>query len=204
MRLQILETGHRPLQKPLLSLIKHLIGDIPGPILVMSYRRELFGKPFAACLQEGMRGMSAWSLGEVELFAAFVSKLNTCQYWLGDHTAVAVLGLDETTVRAVLADWRTAPINEQLRITLGFLEKLTLSPGEVGPQDIESLRAAEVSEAAIEEVIYVCFLFSVMTRLADAFDFTIPSAQSTSRVARFLYHLSYGAASIPGWVPPGL
>jgi hypothetical protein len=80
MRLRILETGHRPLQKILLSLIKLYARVLPGPVLTMSYRRKLFGRPFAACLQEGMRGAKAWRVGEIELFAAFVSKLNACQY----------------------------------------------------------------------------------------------------------------------------
>jgi hypothetical protein len=80
MRLRVLEAGHRPLQKFFLGLIKRYVGVAPGPILTMSYRRDLFGKFFAACLQEGMRGATEWRLGEVELFAAFVSKLNSCQY----------------------------------------------------------------------------------------------------------------------------
>ena len=81
MRLQILETGHRPFQKVILSFIRAVSGGhVPGPVLVMSYRRELFGKYMAACFQEGMRGGKEWSLGEVELFAAFVSRLNECKY----------------------------------------------------------------------------------------------------------------------------
>jgi hypothetical protein len=80
MRLRILETGHRPLQKVFLVLIKRYIGAVPGPVLTLSYRREVFGRFFAACLHEGMRRATEWRLGEVELFAAFVSKLNACQY----------------------------------------------------------------------------------------------------------------------------
>jgi hypothetical protein len=81
MRLQILENGHRPVQKAILSFIRRVSeGHVPGPILVMSYRRELFGKYLAACLREGMRRATEWTLGEVELFAAFVSRLNECKY----------------------------------------------------------------------------------------------------------------------------
>ncbi len=81
MRLQILEKGHRPLQKIILGFIRRASkGRVPGPILVMSYRRELFGKYLAQCFQEGMREATEWSVGEVELFAAFVSRLNECRY----------------------------------------------------------------------------------------------------------------------------
>ncbi len=81
MRLRILENGFRPLQKVILSVIRVISGGkVPGPMMVLSYRRELCGKYLAACYQEGMRKAIEWSLGEVELFAAFVSKLNQCRY----------------------------------------------------------------------------------------------------------------------------
>jgi alkylhydroperoxidase family enzyme len=115
------------------------------------------------------------------------------------HTAVAVLGTgDDEWVAAVLENWRTAPVNEKLRRTLGFLEKLTVSPSEVSPEDIESVRSVGVSDKAIEEVIHVCFLFSVMDRLADAFGFDMPSAKDFQRGGRVLYSFGYGALSIPG------
>jgi hypothetical protein len=80
-RLRILEKGFRPLQKVILSMVRAISGGkVPGPILALSYRRELCGKYLAACYQEGMRKVTEWSLGEVELFAAFVSKLNECKY----------------------------------------------------------------------------------------------------------------------------
>jgi alkylhydroperoxidase family enzyme len=110
-----------------------------------------------------------------------------------------VLGLgDEQLVAAVLADWRTAPVNEKVRATLGFLEKVTLSPSEVGPEDVEPLRAVGVSEQAIQEALYVGFLFNVMNRLADAFDFYFPSAQGFKQHRRLLYTVGYRTASILG------
>ena len=80
MRLNILEHNHRPLQKIGLKVIDKLMGGVPGPIAVFSYRRELFGKPFSDCIHTGMRKASAWNKSELELFAAFTSKLNACNY----------------------------------------------------------------------------------------------------------------------------
>jgi alkylhydroperoxidase family enzyme len=105
---------------------------------------------------------------------------------------------DDELVAAVLESWQTAPVNEKLRRTLGFLEKLTVSPSEVSPEDIKSMRSVGVSDKAIEEAIYVCFLFSVMDRLADALGFDMPSAKDFQRGGRVLYSLGYGALSIPG------
>jgi hypothetical protein len=46
----------------------------------MSYRRDHFGKWMAAAVQDAMRNQTEWSNFETELFAAFVSKLNRCEY----------------------------------------------------------------------------------------------------------------------------
>lgn len=80
MRLGLLHRGHRPLQKAQLWIIRKLTGTVPGPIALFSYRRRFFGQAFSACLTEAMRGPSEWTVGERELFAAFVSKLNQCAY----------------------------------------------------------------------------------------------------------------------------
>jgi alkylhydroperoxidase family enzyme len=75
-------------------------------------------------------------------------------------------------VEAVLADWRTAPIDQRLRATLGFLEKVTLAPGDVTSADTDAVRAAGVSDEAIEDALAVCVSFNLIDRLADSFAFT--------------------------------
>lgn len=98
----------------------------------------------------------------------------------------------------MLADWRTAPVDEKLRSTLAFLEKVTLAPDEIGPADVAPLRAAGVSDQAIREALYVAFVFNVMDRLADAFDFDIPSAPGLRRNGRLAQWMGYGLTSLPG------
>jgi len=49
-------------------------------VRIASYRSELFGRHFIDGLQELLRGPSDWSAGERELFAAFVSRKNSCRY----------------------------------------------------------------------------------------------------------------------------
>lgn len=53
---------------------------IPGPILALSYRRNACGRQLARCVQEALRGAREWTVGEIEIFAAFVSKLNHCEF----------------------------------------------------------------------------------------------------------------------------
>ncbi len=53
---------------------------VPDIVRVTSYRSEMFGLPFSRCLEDVMRGPSEWSVGERELFAAFVSRKNQCPF----------------------------------------------------------------------------------------------------------------------------
>jgi len=94
-------------------------------------------------------------------------------------------------LQAVLTDWRTAPIDRKLRATLGFLETLTLTPAEVGAADLAPLRAAGVTDEAIEDAIEVCALFSVYNRLADALGFHVPTGDGHAALARFVLKRGY-------------
>ena len=94
-------------------------------------------------------------------------------------------------VHAILEDWRKAPLDEPLRALLGFLEKLTLEPAKVTAADIEPLRAAGLSDDAIEEAIHVCVLFNMYDRIADALGFDIPGDEAFEVGARFLLKRGY-------------
>ena len=81
MRLRCLEEGHDPQEAQLLELIRSRRGTDPPDVLkTLHYRPELFGRPFSDTLDLAMDGPSDWSLGERELFAAFVSSINQCPF----------------------------------------------------------------------------------------------------------------------------
>jgi alkylhydroperoxidase family enzyme len=115
------------------------------------------------------------------------------------HAAVAAKAQgDEAQVKAVLADWRTAPVDARLRAALAFLEKLTLTPDAVRPEDVKAARIAGVGDAALRQAIYVCFIFSTMDRLADALAFQLPDAKTLKRYARIATTVEYRMLSLPG------
>lgn len=173
------------------QLLKKAFGFVPGPAAVMQYRPDFFGRHYAQALQEGLRGGEAWQRGELELFAAFVSSRNQCAYSTQTHGAVAALYLGKETVHTVLADYLTAPIAEPLRATLIFLEKLTLLPAEVGPEDILRLREAGVTDQGIHEALLVSFLTGIMNRLAAAFDFEPPPRHLATPLALLTRFFGY-------------
>lgn len=77
-----LEAEFKLPQRIKIRLMKAVTGaeHLPGPIAVATYDPKLFGRQFALALEQAMRKMQHWSVGEVELFAAFVSKQNQCAY----------------------------------------------------------------------------------------------------------------------------
>jgi alkylhydroperoxidase family enzyme len=93
--------------------------------------------------------------------------------------------------QAVLEDWRTAPIDEKLRATLGFLEKVTLSPEDVGPAEAALPRQAGVSHSALRDAVYVCALFNLIDRVSDSLDFAIPSPEGFRKGAKALLRFGY-------------
>jgi alkylhydroperoxidase family enzyme len=96
---------------------------------------------------------------------------------------VKALGLGRgAIVKAVLADWRTAPVDARMSGALAFLEKLTLTPEAVGPEDVRTARAAGVS----------------MDRLADAFGFEVARANELKRGEWILRWFGYARMSVPG------
>jgi alkylhydroperoxidase family enzyme len=61
---------------------------------------------------------------------------------------------------------------------LGFLEKLTLRPEELGPVDADAVRAAGVSDEAMIDAIHVAALFNMIVRLADSLGWDVPTWES--------------------------
>ena len=94
-------------------------------------------------------------------------------------------------MKRAVTDWRTADLEPRPRAALAFLEKLTLTPGEIGRADVLAARAAGISDAALREAIYVCFMLSTMDRLADAFDFPVPDSRTLQRYAWIAARFGY-------------
>jgi alkylhydroperoxidase family enzyme len=87
-------------------------------------------------------------------------------------------------VEAVLDDWQSAPLDQKVGAVLGLLEKLTLAPERTADEDVERVRAAGVSDEAIEDAILVCALFNIINRLADALDFDTSLSSKPEIVAK--------------------
>ena len=80
MRLKAAERGDFS-SRVLYAVIRAASGfRAPDVVRTLRYRPGFFGAPHTAHTQAAMRGPSAWTVGERELFAAFVSRLNQCHF----------------------------------------------------------------------------------------------------------------------------
>jgi len=192
MRLKILNRGYDFGTKVLFAFIQLVSRQpIPDAARLVFYRPDFYGAPMKGFTHLAMRGPSAWSVGDRELMAAFVSKMNACAFCIGAHTATAAMAYqDEAKVQAVLADLETAPIEEPLRATLRLLGKLTCEHA-VNADDMRAVLSAGVSREQIEDALAVCFAFNTTDRLADAFGFFVPGHKGFEAGAKFLLQRGY-------------
>jgi hypothetical protein len=80
MRLPKVHAGHRFRDRAMLALMRLVMGHAPGVVRTLMYRKEFFGRPWTDLTQQVMRGPSPWTVGEREIFAAHVSRLNQCVF----------------------------------------------------------------------------------------------------------------------------
>jgi uncharacterized peroxidase-related enzyme len=192
MRLDILNRGYAPGTKLLFALIRVFSGNpVPDAAKLVFYRPDFYGARAKEFTHEAMRGPSAWSVGDRELMAAYVSTVNGSAFCIGAHTATATRAYqDGPRVAAVLADLESAPVEEPLRATLRMLGKLT-AEGTLSAEDMREVLAAGVSPQQVEDALAVCAAFNTTDRLADAFGFEVLSPEGFEAGAKYLLKRGY-------------
>ena len=192
MRLDVLNRGYGPGTKLLFALIRVFSRHpVPDAAKLVFYRPDFYGSRAKEFTHEAMRGPSAWSVGDRELMAAYVSQANECAFCIGAHTATARQAYqDGPKVAAVLADLESAPVEDGLRATLRMLGKLTRE-GKVGAEDMRQVLSAGVSHEQVEDALAVCAAFNTTNRLADAFGFEVLSPEGFDAGAKYLLKRGY-------------
>ena len=75
--------------------------------------------------------------------------------------------------------------------TLGFLEKLTLRPEELGEADAEAVFETGVDRDALVDAVVIAALFNMIVRLADSFGWYVPSDDELAARAEMRLGSSY-------------
>ncbi|BBZ02703.1 hypothetical protein MCHIJ_21400 [Mycolicibacterium chitae] len=190
MRLEILERGHRLRSRAVFALIRLMSRQpVVDAVKLAFYRPEFYGA--GPLTHEAMRGPSEWSVGDRELMAAFVSKVNESPFCIAAHSATSRIWYgQDLRVAATLADVTTAPIEEPLRATLILLGKLTRDHA-IDADAVRAVLAAGVSPQQVEDALAVCLAFNITDRLANAFGFHVPGPEAMNAGARQLLSRGY-------------
>ena len=192
MRLREIDRGDSIASRLLIRFISLVSGmRLPDAARVAFYHKDFFSAPMGEWTQAAMRGPSEWSVGERELMAALVAKWNSCSFCVRAHGAVSAKELERSTVDAALTDYHAAPISEGLKVTLEFLEVMTLRPTELTPNHAEAVLRAGVGVQALKDAIAVGAVFNIVTRYANALDFAVPTADEFDRAASVLLKRGY-------------
>ena len=69
---------------------------------------------------------------------------------------------------------------------------MTLTPADVTPDDVDAVRAAGVSDEAIEDALAVCACFNLIDRIADSLGFDLPPAEVHAGYAEQFLLEGYG------------
>lgn len=76
--------------------------------------------------------------------------------------------LDDALVQALRRDYRTAPIGEQDRAMLDFVNKLTKDPTQITRDDHARLHEAGFDDRGILQITLIAAWFNYINRVADA------------------------------------
>jgi uncharacterized peroxidase-related enzyme len=76
--------------------------------------------------------------------------------------------LDDKLVAAIKLDYRTAPISEQDRVMLDYVQQLTKDATQLEREDHAKLRAVGFDDRGILQITLIASWFNYINRVADA------------------------------------
>ena len=102
-----------------------------------------------------------------EQIALVVSGLNISSYCLAAHLEIlGKLGVDKATGRKLALDYASAPVEPKVMELFRFVDKLTRRPGDMEKADVDRLREAGWSDAAIVDAVLVASIYACANRFS--------------------------------------
>ena len=130
-------------------------------------------EPFIETCEQIMRGQSPLTAAQRELIGTYVSKLNSCPYCHDVHNedaaGASLLYIDGELTRNLTDDLEAADVDDNFRVLLEFVKKITEGAYRVGESDYERLYEAGWDDDAIHDAVIVTSLFNFMNRLVSSF-----------------------------------
>ena len=184
MRLDILETGHKPPARLFIKTVQTISRRPMDPVAkIAMHRPEFFGGPFLALVAATLRGPSFWTVAEREHFATFTSSLNECPFCVQVHAEASRIEAHGAA--------STDGMRPEVTAVLELLENVTRQGGEISDDDITAVREHGVPDDAIVDALHVNLVFNTINRLANAFGLEWESEEHARLAARVLHVIKY-------------
>jgi uncharacterized peroxidase-related enzyme len=177
--------------------------DEPGIVSLFAYRPET-AKPLCDLAEVLLRGPSSLSRGERELIAAYVSKLNDCNFCTDSHAAFAAAQLPEgmELVDQVRSDPDAAPVSPKIRALLRIAGAVQRGGKNVREQDVAAAREVGATDVEIHDTVLIAAAFCLYNRYVDGLATTLPEDPAGyTQMAELIVNEGYGAASGQPAVP---
>jgi uncharacterized peroxidase-related enzyme len=143
-----------------------------GPPVVYLRYPEIY-RPWSEMSEAMMNGPSPLTRAERELIFAYSAGLAGCSFVHVAHSEVAyALGIEKGAVERLIEDPETAPVDDRIKPLLAFVRKLTLSPCEIGQDDVDAVYAAGFDDKAFDDAVGITGRAAFMRCIAQAYGFT--------------------------------
>jgi uncharacterized peroxidase-related enzyme len=142
--------------------------DQPGIVELLFYKGST-GRALSILAHTLLHGPSGLSSGERELIAAYVSKLNQCQFCHSSHAASANAHLNDQgkTIAGIVENVDTANVSDKMKALLNIAKKVQQGGKSVLPQDIEKATARGASDEDIHDTVLISAAFCMYNRYVD-------------------------------------
>jgi AhpD family alkylhydroperoxidase len=169
MRLSVLDHGHRRRAKVFLTLTSTMSRvDSPDIVKLLLYRPGFLSQPLLELTADTMRGPSYWTAGEREYLAMCTAQLLQCPFCIDTHAE-----LTRIAGRGEIDPEDPASARPAVRAARAFL-------ATVSADRADATEVADLPEQAVLEALRVNLVFGVVSRLANAFGFTLREGQLRS------------------------
>src|SRR4051812_40399387 len=154
--------------RKLFAKARERIGFVPNVFHAYSFRPDRLRAWFThfKALHEPTEHLDA---ADRELVAVVVSSANRCLYCLVAHGAALREELgDPIQGERIAFDWRRAGLDARRTAIAAYAEKLTLTPQELGEDDLGTLRDAGLSLEETWDVAELASMYNFTNRMAMA------------------------------------
>jgi len=144
------------------------LGFVPNVFRVWAFRPERLSAWFThfRSVHEPTQNLGA---ADREMIAVVVSQANGCLYCLVAHGAALREELGDPVLGERIAfDWRRSGLDPRRRTICAYAEKLTLTPRDVGEDDLRSLLDAGLTLEEAWDVAEIASMYNLTNRMAMA------------------------------------